>query len=104
MTDENIKPYMAISPTKKMGLFQRREEYPILPTPTGDQILIPIRDYRKFRGDASYWQALFLLVIVAFVGFAYVVLMRPPVTVEKPLIVEKEIVKPVPTRCLVFCK
>lgn len=107
MTEEQqtaIKPFMAIEPRKKFSLFQRREDYPIVQSPTGDHIIVPVKDYRKFRGDTSYWQTLFLLVMVAFVGFAYVVLMKPPITVEKPLIVEKEVQVPVPTKCLFLCK
>lgn len=108
MTEEQqqaaIKPFMAIEPRKKFGLFQRREDYPIVPTLHGDHIMVPVKDYRKFRGDASYWQALFLLVMVAFVGFAYVVLMKPPITVEKPLIVEKEVQVPVNTECKFLCR
>lgn len=97
-------PLVAIQPTRKMSLFARREDYPIIPTPQGDQIVVPVRDYRKFRGDASYWQALFLLTIVAFIGFAYVVLMKPPLTIEKPVVVEKEVQVPIATKCLFFCK
>lgn len=103
MIEEN-QQVVAIQPMKKLALFQRREDYPILPTPQGDQIVVPVRDYRKFRGDASFWQFMFLLVMLGFIGFAYAVLMRPPVTVEKPLIVEKEVQIPINTECRFFCK
>lgn len=103
MSEEN--QVVAIQPTRKMlPVFQRREDYPVITTQDGtERLMIPVREYRKVRGDAGYWRTLFLLSFVAFCGFAYVVLMRPPITVEKPLIVEKQVPVIVQGRCYAFC-
>lgn len=94
---------LAIQPTRKMGFFQRREDYPVITMQDGnDRIMLPVPEYRKIRGDASFWRFLFLLSFLAFCGLFLLVYLNP-ITVEKPLIVEKEIQVPVPTKCLFFC-
>lgn len=109
MTEPNstsIEPYRAIAPRPKFALFpRRREDYPVIQTPEGDhRVILPLQDYRKFRGETSYWQFLFLVVFLAFVGLAAMALLQPPVYVEKPFVVEKEKPVLVPSKCLVFCK
>jgi hypothetical protein len=100
-----IEPYMAIQPRRFFALLpQRREDYPVINTPDGDRIIVPLKDYRKFRGDASYWQFLFLVMTAGLIGILFMVLSQPPVYVEKPFIVEKEKPVIVPSKCLVFCK
>ena len=100
-----IKPYMAIQPRRSFALLpQRREDYPVINTPDGDRIIVPLRDYRKFRGDASYWQFLFLVMTAGLIGILFMVLSQPPVIVEKPLVVEKQVQVPVNTKCLFWCK
>lgn len=97
-----IKPFTAIE-RRKPGLFERREDYPIIPTPQGDHIILPIKDYRKFRGETSYWQFMVLVLLLGFLGLTYLALTQPPVYVEKPFVIEKAVPTPVPTRCLIFC-
>jgi len=103
MSEEN--QVVAIQPTRKMlPVFQRREDYPIITTQDGtERLMIPVREYRRVRGDAGYWRTLFFLSFVAFCGFALVVLMKPPTLVEKPLIIEKQVPVVVQGRCYAFC-
>lgn len=109
MTEQNaitttLAP-MAIQPRPKLAIFTRREDYPIFKTEAGDErIVMPLRDYRKFRGETSYWQFLFLISFVSVVGIALLAYFQPPIYVEKPFVVEKVVPTPVNTRCLVWCK
>lgn len=96
---------VAIQPTRKMlPIFRPREEYPIVQTSDGERILLPTREYKKIRGESGYWRTLFLFSFVAFCGFAFVVLTKPPITVKEPFVVEKEVPVVVPSKCLIFCK
>jgi len=103
MSEEN--QVVAIQPTRKMlPIFQRNADYPIVLAPDGsERLMIPVREYRRVRGDAGYWRTLFFLSFVAFCGFALVVLMKPPTLVEKPLIIEKQVPVVVQGRCYAFC-
>lgn len=94
----------AIQPVKRFSLLpQRREDYPIVPTQDGDRIVVPLRDYRKFRGDASFWQFMFLVVFCAFGFLFWFALTKPPVTVKEPFVVEKQVPVVVPGKCVMFC-
>lgn len=97
-----IKPFAAIE-HRKRGWFERREDYPIIPTASGDHIIMPIKDYRKFRGDTSFWQFIVMVLLFSFMGMAYLAYTQPPIYVEKPFVVEKAVPTPVPTRCLFLC-
>lgn len=101
-TTTAIKPFAAIE-RRNPGLFERREDYPIIPTPSGDHIVMPIKDYRKFRGETSHWQFISLLLLAMFLLITWEALNQPPIYVEKPFVVEKEVPKPVPTKCLFLC-
>lgn len=104
MSEDN-QQVVAIQPTRKMlPIFQRRSDYPIITAPDGsDRIMLPLPEYRKIRGDAGYWRTLFLFSFVAFCGFAFVVLMKPPITVKEPFVVEKQVPVVVPGKCVMFC-
>lgn len=89
---------------KKILPFQRKQEdYPIVSTIHGEQIVVPIRDYRKFRGEASYWQFLFLIMTGGLIGAVFLLATKPPTIVEKPLIVDREVQIPVNTECKAWC-
>lgn len=109
MTEQNhsITPYkpMALAPKPKLAFFKRREDYPVVLNESGEErIVVPLKDYRRFRGDASYWQFLFLLSFVAFFALSLMAYFQPPIYVDKPIIVEKEKPVVVPSKCLIFCK
>lgn len=102
-----IKPFMAIEPRRTIPLFpRRREDYPIVKHPESkeEHVVLPIRDYRRFRGDTRFWQFLFVLMTVGFGFLFWVAMTKPPITVEKPLVVEKEVPVVVPSKCLFLCK
>lgn len=109
MTEQHssITPYksMSLAPRPKLAFFKRREDYPVVLNDSGEErIVVPLRDYRKFRGEASYWQFFCSVLMLAFVGMAWLAYSQPPIYVDKPFVVEKVVPTPVPTRCLVFCK
>lgn len=94
-----------INPERKIFQFPRKQEdYPIVSTMHGEQIVVPVRDYRRFRGEASYWQFLFLIMTGGLIAAVWMLATKPPVVVEKPLIVDRPVQVPVNTECKLMCK
>lgn len=101
-----VKYSRAIEPRKKFGIIPvKKEAYPTVQAPTGEKhIVMPVADYRRFRGDARFWQFMFALIAGGFGLLFWWAMSQPPTVVEKPVIVEKEVVQVVPSRCLFWCK
>lgn len=96
---------MPLVPRTKQPLFERREEYPILLNESGEErIILPLKDYRKFRGETSHWQFISLVLLGGVLLITWAALTTPPIYVKEPFVVEKVVPTPVPTKCLFFCK